>query len=459
MTDERVACALVEQFRLGGVARDIRMMAAQGLLPLRPEDLVELWTGLAHDADKGVQAAAARSLMSLPTAEILPILKRGETPAKVLSCLFAHRSEQELRDAVLQSTALPDATIEALAAVPPPALAELVAINRRRVMRRTSLVVLRELREAFQAEEAAADPPPAPPEPDMAPAGDVFMTEDEAMMRYLSEKERQETDKVSGVQMICRLNAAEKVITALKGTREERALLIRDPSGLVWSTVLSSPRLTDSEIESFSAMTKVSGETLRYIGNHPEWAKRKGVAANLLNNPRTPEVIRQRVREVTTGSRPRGEERVHTERATLVRQVDALLANTRRSALALKGKLTSDERLRILDAIETAAKTLKAQSQADPEDRDKLEGFFALAPGEQDLLLRLSRLVVTTGESLRESEARLEVEVRERILAALERAEAALNRGGLDELRACVDEVQGAGRLLDRVGQPGGTGG
>ena len=44
--------------------------------------------------------------------------------------------------------------------------------------------------------------------------------------RYLSEEERQQTEKVSAVQKIYRLNTAEKLITALKGSREERAILI-----------------------------------------------------------------------------------------------------------------------------------------------------------------------------------------------------------------------------------------
>ena len=450
MAEGRIACVLVEQFRLGGVARDLRLLAAQGLLPLRPEDLVELWTRLVHDADEGVRAAADRSLMSFPVAEILPILKSRETPVQVLSWAFTHRPEHELRDAVLRNTALPDHMIEALATVPPQALAELVVINHRRLVRRTSLVVLRELREAFRIGEAVTEPPTALPEPKIAPLCDSFMTEDEALLRYLSEEERQQTERVSAVQKIYRLNVAEKMITALKGTREERAILIRDPNSLVWAAVLSSPRVTGPEIEAFSAMTNVSGEALQHIGNHPEWVKRQVVVTNLIKNPRTPEAVRKRVREATEGRVPKGEERAHTERAALVRQIEALVENTRRSVQALEGKPTSDERQRILDAIETAARTLKAQSQADPEDPDDLEGFFALAPDEQELLLRLSRLAVTTTESLRELEARLEVEERKRILAAIKRAEVALNRGGLDDLRACVEEMQRAGRVLGR---------
>ena len=318
MSEARPTNPLVEQFRRGGVARELRLMAAQGLLPLKPEDLLELWTDLVTDADEGVRTAAEKSLSTFPAAELHPILKSRDTPTGVLSWALAHRKEHELREAALQNHSLPDEAIEALAPILTQALAELVVINQTRLLRRTSLLValesnaglsndqkrrLRELRETFRIGEAAQAPPaPAPPpvpvpavpepepepEPEMAPLGDVFMTEDEALVRYLSEEERQQTEKVSAVQKIYRLNTAEKLITALKGTRGERAILIRDPNRLVAIAVLGSPRITEPEIESISGMKSVSDEILRKIGNHREWTKRYSVMKNLVCNPRTP---------------------------------------------------------------------------------------------------------------------------------------------------------------------------
>jgi len=315
MADTRPTNPLVDQFRRGGVPRDLRLMAAQGLLPLKPEDLVEMWTDLVGDPDEGVRAAADKSLSSFPAAELQPILKSRSTPPGILSWAVTHRPEPELREVALQNTSLPDETIEALAPVLTQALAELVVINQQRLLRRTSLLValesnaglsndqkrrLRELRETFhigEAEAAAAAPPPPPPapteappepEPEIAPVGDVLLTEDEAMVRYLSEEERQQTEKVSAVQKIYRLNTAEKLITALKGSREERAILIRDPNRLVSMGVLGSPRITEAEIESFSAMKNISDQVLREIGHHREWTKRYTVINNLVRNPRTP---------------------------------------------------------------------------------------------------------------------------------------------------------------------------
>jgi len=87
------------------------------------------------------------------------------------------------------------------------------------------------------------------------------------------------------------MNTAEKLLAALKGNREERAILVRDPNRLVALAALGSPRLSEPEIEAFSAMRNISDQILREIGNHREWTKRYAVAVNLVKNPRTPIAI------------------------------------------------------------------------------------------------------------------------------------------------------------------------
>jgi molecular chaperone DnaK len=227
------------------------------------------------------------------------------------------------------------------------------------------------------AAEAAV--PKAPLAPEAEPAS--FLSEAEAVVHYLTEEERQQTEKVSTVQKIYRLNTAEKLITALKGTREERAILIRDPDPRVASAVLDSPWLTDAEIESFCAMKNVSDHVLRQIGHHREWAKRYAVVADLVRNPRTPlaislrlvsnlnprdmksistdgdvpEAVREAVQKSVKPPAPREDkEKTHTDEAAVLRQLDRLIADTMRSVQALEGKLTPDEQQGILAAIERA---------------------------------------------------------------------------------------------------------
>jgi hypothetical protein len=191
-----------------------------------------------------------------------------------------------------------------------------VVINQVRLLRRTSLLEalekspnlnkdqrrrLMELRQTFHIGEAAAAPPPAAAAPGTGaatpaeeeaplppPEEIIFKSEAEAVVHILDENERQEKEKVSAVQRLYRLNTAEKVVTALKGNRGDRAILIRDPNRIVSTAVLGSPRVTESEIESFAGMRNVSDEILRQIGASREWTRHYGVVSSLVKNPRTP---------------------------------------------------------------------------------------------------------------------------------------------------------------------------
>ncbi len=314
MAEARVTNPFVEQFRRGGVPTDIRLMAAQGALPLKPEDLLELLSYLVKDPEAAVEQAAKTALTGFPAAELLPILKSRDTSPAVLAWAVTFRPERELRETTLQNTSLADEVIESLAPSLSTELAELVVINQVRLLRRTSLLEaleanaslsndqrrrLRELRETFKigapgpprppatAPSRALEPAPALPEPLV----DAPRTEPEALATYLSDEERHEEEKINTVQKIYRMNTAEKLMAALKGNRQERAILVRDPNRLVALAALGSPRITEPEIESFSAMKNISDQILREIGNHREWTKKYQVVSNLVRNPRTPIAI------------------------------------------------------------------------------------------------------------------------------------------------------------------------
>lgn len=313
MPEARAPNPLVEQFRKGAVPPDLRLMAAQGALPLNPTDLLELLQLLLEDRDEKVRQTAGETLTAFPAAELQPLFKDRSTPADVLRWGLT-RPERDLREAVLQNTTTRDEDIEAVVAGLPEHLAELVVINQVRLLRRTSLLEaletnpdlskdqvrrLRELRETFkigvvEAPPPAPEPPPPPPPP---PAEEEEAPEpaeldaEEAVAQVLTEEERKTEEHVSATKRLFGLNTAGKVIAALKGSREERAILVRDPNRIVASAVLGSPRLTEAEVESFAAMKNVSDQVLRQIGNHREWTKRYSVIANLVKNPRTPLAI------------------------------------------------------------------------------------------------------------------------------------------------------------------------
>lgn len=94
--------------------------------------------------------------------------------------------------------------------------------------------------------------------------------------------------RITLLQRLARMRVVERVQLALKGNREERLALIRDPCKVVQRAVLQSPRITDREAEAFAAMANLSEEVLRLIAANRAFRKNYTVVRNLVYNPKTP---------------------------------------------------------------------------------------------------------------------------------------------------------------------------
>lgn len=98
----------------------------------------------------------------------------------------------------------------------------------------------------------------------------------------------EDDDERSALQRLQAMNVPQRLARAMKGTREERAILIRDPNKMIAAAVLSSPKLTESEVEGIAKMASVSEDVLRIIAHTRGWMKNYAVAAALARNPKTP---------------------------------------------------------------------------------------------------------------------------------------------------------------------------
>ncbi len=94
--------------------------------------------------------------------------------------------------------------------------------------------------------------------------------------------------RVSTIYRIAKLTVGERVQLAMKGSKEERFILIRDGAKVVSLAVLESPKLTESEVEFFAAMRNVQEGVLRGITMKRRFMKVYGIIKALVNNPRTP---------------------------------------------------------------------------------------------------------------------------------------------------------------------------
>ncbi len=206
-------------FKRGGVAKDVRMLAAQGALAPRAKEQLALLVLLLEDADPDVRQTADATVKRIPVDAVRKFLARSDVPAALLE-FFADRG-------------------------------------------------------VF---------------PDEVPLLDTVVDEDEPLIDTSDDETAGEEDKSSEsiVQQVGGMSFTQRLKAAMKGAREVRAILIRDPNKMIAAAVLSSPKLTEPEVESFARMANVSEDVLRTIGATRAWMKNYSIVVALAKNPKTP---------------------------------------------------------------------------------------------------------------------------------------------------------------------------
>jgi hypothetical protein len=94
---------------------------------------------------------------------------------------------------------------------------------------------------------------------------------------------------------IADMSVSQKVRRAMLGSKEERALLLRDSSRLVAVAAARSEQLQEQEVVHASRNRNILADVLQVFGTSPEWLKSYQIKRNLVENPRTPPMIAQRL--------------------------------------------------------------------------------------------------------------------------------------------------------------------
>ena len=212
--------ALLDFFKRGEVARDVRMLAAQGTLAPRAHEQLAMLVLLLEDADREIRQVADLTLNRIPIEALRTFLGRSDVSIGLRE-FFGDRG-------------------------------------------------------VFPAEIPTIEVDVEAPLIDMAP------------LEFGADGEQAEADRDSVVQKLSQMNFTDRLKAAMKGTKEMRAILIRDPNKMISAAVLSSPKVTDQEAAGFARMASVSEEVLRAIGHNRAWMKSYGVVIGLTRNPKTP---------------------------------------------------------------------------------------------------------------------------------------------------------------------------
>jgi hypothetical protein len=92
----------------------------------------------------------------------------------------------------------------------------------------------------------------------------------------------------SALQRIAKLDIKSRIALAMRGSKEDRSILVRDSTKLVAVAVLDSPKVSESEVEGFASQKNLLDSVLRAIALKRRFAKNYTIMRNLVYNPRTP---------------------------------------------------------------------------------------------------------------------------------------------------------------------------
>jgi hypothetical protein len=227
--DPGLRSPLIDFFRRGEVAADVRLQAADGMFAPRGQEQIALLLMLIDDADPEIAKRAGATLDALPREPLARFLGRKDVPQPMRDFFAARGIQPEpgSNDEV-------DAPLIELGPSP-----------------------------TGEPESGLA----GDGSDDTAPTGD---------------------EKPAETRVLSTLPVVERMKLAMRGTREQRAQLIRDSNRLVAASVLSSPKLNESEVETFARMANLSEDILRMIAMNRAWLKSYSIVAALTRNPKTP---------------------------------------------------------------------------------------------------------------------------------------------------------------------------
>lgn len=310
---------LIEGIRKGMVPRAIRLFAAQGLLPIPRVDLIRVLVLVAADGDPEIAAAANTSLAEFAPENFREVLDQADLEPIEIDLLARSVTQDPLWEFIIRDPRTADETLRWFGRTGSPRIQDALITNQVRLL--SCLEILEELRANPQAtpetlrrvrefeeeflEKAIRWASGIEAEPEME-AG-VSIEEALSALREIgmslpgSEVGRSLGDlEVDGVDApeiqdafvrLALMNTQQKVMAAVKGTREERLILVRDRSTLVVRAVMASPKMNLGDVEHIAGLRTVNEEALRIIAQRGTWTRRYGVARNLAFNPKTPPAI------------------------------------------------------------------------------------------------------------------------------------------------------------------------
>lgn len=292
----------------------LRMMAAKGLVPLNPSDMLGALYMLTFDAEQSIRDAAAKTASGLPERILGSALRDEGVQAPVLGWFLGLlRTHDAYAEMLVLNSTTPDEAVAELARECSPKLAEIIGQNQLRLLRQENIirglcananaspalidsvcdfavrsgVVLVDVPQMQAARVRLFGPQAVEAPPDPGPTAQQLL-EDFKEVAEETAAPMEEGKRLNLTQRIMKMSIAEKIKLATLGNKEARTLLIRDSNKLVCTAVIRSPRITDGEVLLSAANKAANDDVLRIIYGNREWTKNSKIKLALVKNPKVP---------------------------------------------------------------------------------------------------------------------------------------------------------------------------
>lgn len=311
MTD---ASATLHQLILSGRSPELRLLAAEGLVPLPLEDLLTVQVALARDRDPQIASLARGALATADPRVVASFLAEGAPAVEVLDHFAREADHPLVLAAVIDQRRTPASALASAAPRLPPELQERLLLRQDAIVALPAILAaleandrlstyaarrIAEYRRHLLSEEAAAADGGAP--------GTTAVEEGEETPRVREIRSAFETAERAGDETsqldLARLQAArirllpvaERVALCKGAPRALRMILIRDQHPVVAAAVMRFNRLIDDEVEQIAKSRTVIDDILEAIARDRTWVRRIQVVEALVRNPKTPVGVSMRL--------------------------------------------------------------------------------------------------------------------------------------------------------------------
>ncbi len=283
---------------------EARRMAARGALPLEPVELATVLFALLHDPDTEVKSRARESLEELPEHVTFAVLAGPSHPSVLSHLARVHHDSEPHCERIALNPHTGDDTLAYLATLPLRRVIDIISNNQERLLQSDEIVealganpltgraVIERILTFLGVDEEEEDELDANVSSSDAEAAILAMLGDGMadVAKHLASDEDIDDDELTGnlFAAIQKMSVMQKIKLARVGGKEARSLLIRDRNKIVASSVVSSPKITDTEIVQIAKSRNVSDDILRMIARNREWTKHYQVKSALATNPKCP---------------------------------------------------------------------------------------------------------------------------------------------------------------------------